>query len=320
MKKVNTISTEEDFNNYKNILNENIDIYKKYLKKDAKILDIGIKSILEYNIVGVDKDKEIIDSTTNNGNKFEKSSESKKLNIFDIDKEFGKDSFDACISNGLLEYFSKDKIRDIIDKQLILAPIVIASFLLRTKRTLRHYDVKMVNEKEVCSDKINRNLWSEHQWKEDILEFYDVEERHIKKCSSSRGNFDEMIVVIKRDYTGDEFKGLVDEPDKENREVELFTGSYGWNEKLAAFELYFRSCFEFPFKANFRSNEYGDKNDIFTVLRITCCRDKGGVFCEIRFDEGVRKEVPVYSIIPLDKEHKRNIALDDYIEWLPFKV
>ena len=74
---------------------------------------------------------------------------------------------------------------------------------MRTKRTLSHYGVKEVNGKEVCHDKIHRNLWGEYQWKEDILEFYDIEKAHIRKCSALIGNFDELFVVIERDYTGE---------------------------------------------------------------------------------------------------------------------
>ncbi len=304
---MNVLFAEKNFNNYKT-LKEDVDIYKKYLQKDARILEIG------YNCT------KIIEVAAENGKKIGKDNEFKLLNIFEMDQEYKKDSFDACISSGILEHFSRDQIRDIIDMQLSIAPIVIASFPVRTKRTLRHYNVKNVRGKEVCCDKIHRNLCSEYQWKEQILEFYDITESYIKKCSSLIGNFDEMVVVIERDYSGEEFNGVVDESDKENRMAQLFTGSYGWDEELSAFELYFMNCFDFPFKAKFRSNEYGDKKTIFTVIRTTCCRDKGGVFCEIRLDDGTRREVPVYSIIPLDKKHRRNIAIEDYIKWLPFKI
>ena len=302
-KNMNVICSETDISSYSK---EEGDIYKEYIEKNSKILNIRY-----------DKTSE---TAAKNGKNLGNSVKFKHFNMFKIDNEFKKDSFDACISKGVLEHFSKGQIRDIIDKQLSIAPIIIASFPVRTKRTLRYYGIKEINGKEVCNDKIQRNLWSEYQWKEDILKFYDIEESHIRKCSSLIGNFDELFVVIERDYTGEEFEGLVNEKDHEIRMAELFTGSYGWSEELSAFELYFMSCFEFPFKAKLRSSDYGDIKNVFSVIRITCCRDKGGVFCEIRFDDGIRKEVPVYSINPIDKKHKRNIALHDYIEWLPFKV
>ncbi len=299
---MDVICAETDINRYPK---EESDIYKKYIKKGSKILNIR---------------HDTSETSLKNSGISSKNIKSKQLNIFDIDNEFKKDSFDACISKDVLEHFSKDQIRDIIDKQLSLAPMVIASFPVRTKRTLRHYGVKEIKGKEVCNDNIQRNLWTEHIWKEYILEFYDIEESSITKCTPVIGNYDEMFVVIERAYISEEFEGLVDEKDREIRMAELFTGSYGWSEELSAFELYFMSCFDFPFKAKFRSNDYGDKKAIFSVIRITCCRDKGGVFCEIRFDDGTRKEVPIYSIAFIDKKHKRNIALEDYLDWLPFKV
>ena len=327
-KNPNIIFTKTDFDNYKNILIRDLPFYKKYLKKSAKILDAGCGSgvtsiplsTFGYKIIGIDHDKKVIGAAAENGKKFGKDIKFELMDIFEIDKEFSNDSFDVCISRGVLEHFSKDKIRDIIDKELFLAPIVIVSFSVRTKRTLKHYDVKYVRGKEVCCDNIHRNLWSEYQWKEDLLEVYEIEESFINKCSSLIGNFDEMFVVIKRNYTDEVFVDLLDETDRETRMAELFAGSYGWSEKLGAFEIYLINTFDFPFKAKFRSTRYGDKRTIFSVIRITCCRDKGGVFCEIRHNDGKRTEVPVYSIIPIDKEHKRNIVLEDYIKWLPFKV
>ena len=327
-KNMNPIFTQEDFNKYKELLKQDLPIYKKYLKKGNKILDIGCGlgvtsvplSTFGYKITGIDHDKKVIEAAAENGKKFGKEILFQLLDIFNMDKEYGKDSFDVCISGGVLEHFSRDEIRDIIDKQLHLAPLVIASFPIRTSRTLKHYGVKEIHGKEVCCDKIHRNLWTEHQWKEDILQFYEVEECFVTKCSPLIGSFDEMFVVIERDYNGEEFGGLVDESNEDIRMAELFTGSYGWSEKLSAFELYFMNAFDFPFKAKFRSSEYGNQKEIFDLIRITCCRDKGGVFCEIRHDNGKRGEIPVYYIVPIDKKHKGNIALKDYIKWLPFSI
>jgi len=116
------------------------------------------------------------------------------------------------------------------------------------------------------------------------------------------------------------FRHLLEEPDRETRMWELLVDSEGWDKGFAAFEIYMDECFDFPFEANFRTNTYGRKSSKFTVLRLTCCRNRGGVFCEIRFRNGKKKEIPVYEIVPVDTEHKRNIALQDYLDWLPFKI
>ncbi|MBI4162206.1 MAG: hypothetical protein HY513_00860 [Candidatus Aenigmarchaeota archaeon] len=116
------------------------------------------------------------------------------------------------------------------------------------------------------------------------------------------------------------FRHLLKERDQEALLDELLIDSEGWDKGLAAFEIYMDECFEFPFEARFRNKEYGKKSVRFVVLRLTCCRDKGGVFCEIRFRNGKTREIPVYEIAPLDAKHERNIVLQDYIRWLPFKV
>ena len=101
---------------------------------------------------------------------------------------------------------------------------------------------------------------------------------------------------------------------------ELFEGSDGWEQRLGAFEIYLEECLDFPFRARFKSKEYGDTRRVFNVLRIAYTKNKGGVFCEIAQNAGPHREVPVYYIKPVDQQHRRNTAINDYISWLPFKT
>ncbi|MBI5036002.1 hypothetical protein HZC09_01535 [Candidatus Micrarchaeota archaeon] len=114
------------------------------------------------------------------------------------------------------------------------------------------------------------------------------------------------------------FRHLLDEPDQQTRLDELLVDSEGWDKGLSAFEIYLEECFDFPFQAKFRSKKYGDTKSVFTVLRVSCSKDKGGVFCEIQFKNQKKREVPVCCITPTDRKHKRNIAFNDYLSWLPF--
>ena len=116
------------------------------------------------------------------------------------------------------------------------------------------------------------------------------------------------------------FRHLLDIKSQEERLEELLTDSEGWDKGNSAFEIYMEECFDFPFKARFRSARYGNTKRTFTVLRITGSRNKGGVFCEIRFANGSKHEIPVYWIKPLNQKHQRNIAINDYLTWLPVKT
>ena len=115
------------------------------------------------------------------------------------------------------------------------------------------------------------------------------------------------------------FKHLLDEPDQEARLDEVLCDSEGFDKGCGSFEIYLEECFDFPFEAKFRSERYGNVRSRFTVTGLAGSRTRGGVYCNIRFKNGVKQEVPVCGIIPLNSKHKRNIPLNDYLKWLPFK-
>jgi len=205
-KHLNVVFTEEDFKIYSIMVKKELPIYKKYLKKSAKLLDLGCGlgcmavplSKLGYKIIGIDNDAKVIEAAKKNGKNFGGKIEFMLMNIFDIDKNFGKNSFDACIHGGLLEHFSKKDIRKLVDKQLFVAPLIICSMPVRTDRTLKHYKVKKRGNKDVCVDVIKRNLWTKNQWINDVLKDYNIVESKTSKCNPKIGSFDEFLLVIKR--------------------------------------------------------------------------------------------------------------------------
>lgn len=115
------------------------------------------------------------------------------------------------------------------------------------------------------------------------------------------------------------FRHLLDEPDRETRLDEVLCDSEGFDKACGSFEIYLEECLDFPFEAKFRSERYGDPKSVFKVTGLAGTRTRGGVYCSIRFKNNVKDEVPVCGIIPLDSKHKRNIPLNDYLSWLPFK-
>lgn len=202
----NVIFTEEDYQVYSGMVKEELVTYREYLKEGARILDLGCGlgctsvplSNEGFEIVGVDNDPRVIEAARKNGQNFGGKVDFRLMDVFDIDREFGKDSFDACIHGGVLEHFPKEQISELIDKQLFVAPIIICSMPVRTEETLEHYEIRKEGEKEICVDGIERNLWTEEQWLSDILQGYDIVQTKVTKSHPKIGNFHELHLVIER--------------------------------------------------------------------------------------------------------------------------
>ncbi len=193
-KSVNVIFTEEDFENYLAVTRSSLDFYKKHLGEGAKILELGCGlgvgpiplSTFGYDITGIDNDMKVVEAATKNAKKFGKNIIIIYGDIFDIDKMFGPDSFDVCMSGGLLEHFSESQIKDLIAKQLIVAPILIASMPLAS------------HPGEVWDDGIYRNLWMEDHWLNNILNDFNIVEHQLTKTPEYIKASHELEVVISR--------------------------------------------------------------------------------------------------------------------------
>ena len=191
---MNVIFTDVDFKNYLADVESCIDFYKKYLGENTKVLDLGcglgVSSIplstFGYEITGIDNDMKVVEAARINADTFGKDIQIIHGDIFDIDKMFEPNSFNACMSGGLLEHFSESQIKELIDKQLHIAPRLIASMPIAS----------FPGEK--WDDGIFRNLWSEEYWLKDVLENYNVVHHSTAKASETIGGFLELEIVIDR--------------------------------------------------------------------------------------------------------------------------
>jgi cyclopropane fatty-acyl-phospholipid synthase-like methyltransferase len=203
-KGLNVEFTEEDFRKHKDMVEKELPLYKEHLKDGARILETGCGlgctavplSTMGYDIVGVDNDADVVAAAKKNAARFGGNFEVVQGEIMDIDKLFGKDSFDACFSGGVLEHFPKEQIRKIIDKQLIVAPIAIAAMPVATKDDVQEKYKDW--EKKICHDGIYRNLWTPEHWLSDILKGYNILERAVQTAPENIGGFQELFVVIGR--------------------------------------------------------------------------------------------------------------------------
>ena len=204
---VNPIFTKEDFQKYKKGVIEDLKRYRKYLPKGARILDLGCGlgtqavplSALGYKVTGIDIDKRVAEAARQNARNFGGDIRIIKGDVFDLDKMFYKDSFDACISSGVLEHFKKGNIKKIVKLQLELAPQVVASMPVKTEKTMKAYGfTEKTALNNVSHYGIYRNFWSENEWINGVLKGFNVVNHFIAPASQVVGGFDMIHVIIKR--------------------------------------------------------------------------------------------------------------------------
>jgi len=201
---MNVVFSEQDFKNYAEMIKHDLPIYKKHLKPGAKLLDIGCGlgctavplSALGHDVTGIDNDKKVVEAAKKNAKSFGKKIKIVYGDIFEIDKKFGKNSFDACISGGVLEHFPEEQIMKIVEKQLCVAPLMIASMPVALKKDVRS-EYKDY-EKRICNDGIYRNKWTADYWVKHVFNGYNIVEYTVRKAAEAIGGFDEIFVVIKR--------------------------------------------------------------------------------------------------------------------------
>jgi ubiquinone/menaquinone biosynthesis C-methylase UbiE len=202
-KLMNPVFSKEQFKQYIKRHEEKLPFYEKFIK-GRKILDIGCGfgyssvslSYLGYDVVALDNNEEVINIIKKNAKNFGKNMKIVKGNIFEINKLFKPDSFDASISGGLLEHFNIRDIRRIVKKQLLLASIVIADMPICSKKSnLKKYYKNF--SKRICKDGI-RNLWGEDYWVKHVLQDFNVIYSKVSRSSKHTGRFEKLTLVISR--------------------------------------------------------------------------------------------------------------------------
>ena len=163
----------------------------KHLKPPAHILEAGCgparaamsMSTKGFDVTAIDNDKDLLRIAKRNARKFDGKMIFKALDFNDALKEFGADSFDACTHQGVLEHFSIQTIRKILRMQLQIAPLVIFSVPIDSKRNRRYFYGGLVMH----------NIWPAAFWKENVLKSFEIVDSAMAKQRT-----DNLIVVIKR--------------------------------------------------------------------------------------------------------------------------
>jgi 2-polyprenyl-3-methyl-5-hydroxy-6-metoxy-1,4-benzoquinol methylase len=204
---VNPVFTKEDFKKHKAGVLKDLKRYQKYLPKGATILDAGCglgttavpMSALGYKVTGIDIDKRVLQAAKQNAINFGRDIKIIEGDIFNLNKMFGKNSFDACISSGVLEHFKKGDIRKLMKMQLWIAPLVIASMPVKTERTMKSFGFTEETALNNLSEYgIYRNFWSGKEWVYDVLKGFNLADNFVLPADRLIGRFDMLHVIIKR--------------------------------------------------------------------------------------------------------------------------
>ncbi|MFH0859598.1 MAG: class I SAM-dependent methyltransferase [Candidatus Altiarchaeota archaeon] len=190
----NLIWTEKDFRGWSNMVGQEIDVFRANICGGGRVLDCGCGfggtavplSNRGFRVVGIDVEEKILECAMENGRKFGRDVTFAKCDVYDIVKRFGPDSFDACISGGVMEHFPEKDIRMLLNLQLKVAPTVIFSVPLGEENMTKTDDYGILI-----------NLWTREKWLRKVKS-YNVKESRIVKSHRKVGIGQELFVVIKR--------------------------------------------------------------------------------------------------------------------------
>ena len=173
----NPVFTIEDFENCKREVLKDLRHYEKYFQKGSKILDVGCGlgskavplSSLGYKVIGIDRDAKIVQVAKQNAKNFGGEIKIMEGDILKLNKIFDTNSFDVCICSGILEHFSKEDAKKLIDLQLELAPLLVASMPVKTK------EIESDTSHNAHDGGTHGNFLSVDEWINGILNNYNVD-------------------------------------------------------------------------------------------------------------------------------------------------
>jgi SAM-dependent methyltransferase len=202
---MNVRFTEEDFRAHLAAAEADLARFGHHLSPGARLLDLGCGvgcmsvplSTLGFSVVGLDNDPRVVAAARENAARFGGGIRIVEGDVFDLDRLFEGDAFEACVSGGLLEHFTIEKIRTLADLMLGVAPLVIATMPVLSPRTLAHYGLRDATD-TAFPDGIHRNLWSERDWLDGVLHGCEVVESGVSPMGADDRGPDEMFVVLRR--------------------------------------------------------------------------------------------------------------------------
>lgn len=168
-----------------------VNVVKKCIKHGGRILEAGCGlgrtaislSLNGFKVTAIDNDKDVLKIAKINCFNYGKSVKLWLLDIFELGKHFRSKQFDVVTHGGVLEHFSDNQIKLLLDEQLKVAPIIIFSVPIKSKRNNIYFKHDQMG---------HRHLWTKSQWIDFISNYYKIKEARISKSLRK----DDLIMVI----------------------------------------------------------------------------------------------------------------------------
>lgn len=170
-----------------------IAIVNKHAKKAARILEAGCGlgrtaialSNAGYRVTAIDKEGDILRAAKINCFNYAPAVKLELVDFFEIDERFKPRSFDAVTHEGVLEHFTDNQIKVILNKQLKVAPVIIFSVPIKSKRNDKYFESDAVG---------HRNLWTKNEWVQFLSNNYSL-----KQTSTTNAlRKDDLIIVLSK--------------------------------------------------------------------------------------------------------------------------
>ncbi len=186
--------TDKSYELSKTAIEEDLEVYLRHITEGDTILEAAcgpgytaIPLSHHFKVTGFDKDERVLDAARKNAVKYGKDITFQNADFFKLVDVFGKDSFDAVSSGGVLEHFTKEDIIRLIDIQLEVAPIVFASMPLFSQEDVDNF-----------THGIEAFVYDREDWTEDILKEYNILEQRLLSERPVFGKFREFMIVVGR--------------------------------------------------------------------------------------------------------------------------
>ena len=96
-----------------------------------------------------------------------------------------------------MEHFTRQDLEELIKKQFMISPLIIAMVPIATPETLKSFKAQENPEGHIDENGIYRNFWTSKFWEEEIFKDYQILEKRFSTNHASFGQVDMVTFVVR---------------------------------------------------------------------------------------------------------------------------